>query len=75
MFPMRLKRGFVILLSCFALLLGLLAPTGIASAHSVQAQKSAGASIASCSKYYVRNIDGVDVTVPNPKCLRSVYSV
>jgi hypothetical protein len=49
MFPMRLNVGLVTVLSCFALLLGLLALTGIASAHSAQAQTSASACTTSCS--------------------------
>jgi len=69
MFPMRLKVGLVTVLSCFTLLLGLLAPTGIASAHS------ASASTNSCSPTSVLRVDGIDVTVPNGKCHRAVFSV
>ena len=36
----RLKVGFVSVLSCLALMLGLFASTGIASAHSAQATQS-----------------------------------
>src|SRR6266436_5397493 len=37
MLPMRLRVGFVTVLSCLALLLGLFASSGTVSAHSVQA--------------------------------------
>ena len=37
----RLKIGFVTVLSCLALLLGLLASTGVASAHTTSAQAPA----------------------------------
>jgi hypothetical protein len=37
MLPMRLRVGFVTVLSCLALLLGLFASTGTVSAHSAQA--------------------------------------
>ncbi len=40
MLPMRLKVGFVGVLSCLALMLGLFSSTGIASAHSTQALQS-----------------------------------
>ena len=41
MFSMRLKVGLVTVLSCFALLLGLLASTSVASAHTTSAQAPA----------------------------------
>lgn len=50
MLLIRFKIGVVTVLSCLALLLGLLAPTGVASAHSTQASASAHASI-SCKEY------------------------
>ncbi len=40
MLPMRLKVGFVGVLSCLALMLGLFSSTGVASAHSTQALQS-----------------------------------
>jgi hypothetical protein len=40
MVSMRLKVGLVTVLSCFALLLGLLGSTGIASAHTAQTAQS-----------------------------------
>jgi hypothetical protein len=41
MFSMRLKVGLVTILSCLALMLGLLASTGVASAHTTSAQAPA----------------------------------
>jgi hypothetical protein len=41
MVSMRLKVGLVTVLSCFALVLGLLGSTGIASAHTTSAQAPA----------------------------------
>ena len=40
MLPMRLKVGFVGVLSCLALMLGLFSSTGVASAHGTQALQS-----------------------------------
>jgi hypothetical protein len=57
----RLKVGFVTVLSCLTLLLGLFATTGIASAHSTQAlqsqttQASASSTLADdrCERFWV----------------------
>lgn len=59
----RLKVGFVTVLSCLTLLLGLFATTGIASAHSTQAlqnqtsQASASSTLADdrCERFWVRD--------------------
>ncbi len=61
MFLKRLKIGFVTVLSCLALLLGLLTPTGVASAYSNQASASAHATV-SC-KVYRKDTDPVPVEI------------
>lgn len=67
MFLIRLKIGVVTVLSCLALLLGLLAPTGVASAHSTsqalssQSSTSTHASV-SC-KVYRYDTDPVPVEI------------
>ena len=61
MLPMHFKVGFVTVLSCLTLLLGLLSPTSVALANSGQAhQVQTSASVSTpdpCRRIFVRRFD------------------